>query len=833
MGTIYHQRRFLWITALLLLFVALFPHFTRAAAGTVDLVILIDNSGSMAHNDPRELRYRAARLAIDYLEVGDQVGVLLFDSTVEPLLPLSPLTGAGEKNKFKELIPARRPRGDTDIGGALAQAHGQLTEKGRGGAVPLVILLTDGIVDPDPARRYDKEFMAAYYDNMDKVVAEMADLGCAIYGVGLTEEADMDFLREVGSRSGGWSQMVPTAPELVPVFRDILQEAKERESLWERVEEDLAAGEVLEQKVAVPQYTREVTFTAVNLEGGFLELEVVGPRGQLLAAGQPGVEVSWEAGYASYRVSSPAAGEWLLRAAGQGRMHLVVETDSLFKARLVSPPVHSLLSVGEETLLRVEALTEEGMGAHGEIEIGAQLAGPQGGVQELAFVPSAGAAGLYEANYLFPGPGDYRISLWARRGDDYLDRREYTLTAGYPLTLNVVAPESGEYPPETRVLLQAEIIHAGRRLSPRAFDGAVNLICKISGPEGRGWEVGLYDEGDEEKGDILAGDGLYSANFSPPQPGEYTYRFSAAGRYQGEEFNLVRSLSPFRIMPPGQVNLVVKGDKFAARVGGTMTVELLVSSSYFEEKSVILAPEEEGVLAFEPVELMMPARGEADQRIKISLPKDLEAGLHRLGIEVRGEDGVLEDRIHIDLRLEPPLDLLPLVREMLPWLGGGLAGLLMLGWVVDMAGGRRDRRLAGVLLWSHPQVGGGREQAVDLASYRARSVDLSLGEGVFTVFTRPLVNISFIRGLYFLLGSRGTAYYIAPGPQKISRGRKLPPAECRRLYHLLQVSLGSYTFTLDNPQITVKLTPGRGRTPPALPSLIKRLQKYNSTGDGS
>ena len=74
--------RKLWL-AILMLIVGLSvwpagvaPARAQQVNTSIDISLIIDSSGSMKDNDPNDMRYSAAKLFINLLAVGDQVGVV-------------------------------------------------------------------------------------------------------------------------------------------------------------------------------------------------------------------------------------------------------------------------------------------------------------------------------------------------------------------------------------------------------------------------------------------------------------------------------------------------------------------------------------------------------------------------------------------------------------------------------------------------------------------------------------------------------------------------------------------------------------------------------------
>ncbi len=112
----------------------------------LDLVIVIDNSGSMDGNDPRGLRYSSAYMLLDLLSDKDRVAIVNFSDRANKVTPEFTLLTAGTRNEIKQNLEiARRndPRNSTNYGLALDAAHSFFVDSS--GNQQAVIFLTDGL----------------------------------------------------------------------------------------------------------------------------------------------------------------------------------------------------------------------------------------------------------------------------------------------------------------------------------------------------------------------------------------------------------------------------------------------------------------------------------------------------------------------------------------------------------------------------------------------------------------------------------------------------------------------------------------------------------------
>ena len=160
----------------------------RVAGGTnVDMVLLIDRSGSMNASDPEDLRMLAAEFLICLARLGDQLGVVGFDDRLDPIEPLRLLASQADRDVLVEAVRKSTARRFTDISRALREGYDQLSMSSSPNP-KAVILLTDGRHTTGP---YEEEAI------------RYRDRGWKIFTIGWGENVDIDFLRDISGLTGG------------------------------------------------------------------------------------------------------------------------------------------------------------------------------------------------------------------------------------------------------------------------------------------------------------------------------------------------------------------------------------------------------------------------------------------------------------------------------------------------------------------------------------------------------------------------------------------------------------------------------------------------------
>lgn len=186
---------------------------------SIDIGLIIDNSGSMKENDPAEIRYSAAKLFINLLAKGDQVGVVSMGegTTTKTKLGLSQVTQYA--SLAREAFKTPDDFADYTYMGESLDLTAQLMENAAHyNPQRAVILLTDGLptyLDEDRAAQ-EAKFAAA--------VARFQAERIKVFPIALGNAADVNFLQQnVAAPTGGLVWKAENAEQLVGVFIEILE----------------------------------------------------------------------------------------------------------------------------------------------------------------------------------------------------------------------------------------------------------------------------------------------------------------------------------------------------------------------------------------------------------------------------------------------------------------------------------------------------------------------------------------------------------------------------------------------------------------------------------
>ncbi len=145
------MKKYLILMILLLAFIHCVSHRGYSKEDRVtpmDVVFVVDNSGSMVKGDPEFMSRNLVSNFLEGLSGDDRVSFVVFDESFHLAMPLKSVTAEETMGEVSEIMSRVDYRGQyTDIPAAIEKSIYELRENGRKDAEKLIILLSDGIID--------------------------------------------------------------------------------------------------------------------------------------------------------------------------------------------------------------------------------------------------------------------------------------------------------------------------------------------------------------------------------------------------------------------------------------------------------------------------------------------------------------------------------------------------------------------------------------------------------------------------------------------------------------------------------------------------------------
>ena len=246
----------------------------------VNLVLAVDRSASMQEAGKLEFVKEAAGFIVDKMDSGDVVSVVDFGSQVNVLVPACQVD---DKQVIKNSIAQIRPKGATNMHGALSISREQIAAYSDPSRVNRILLLSDG--------------EATEGITEDEALRELAkgikDDGVAVTTLGVGEDYDEEILADISSVSGGNHYFIGDLQQMAGIFAEEMSRLLAivaKEIVLEVAFSPFAALEKLNKRYDMDLSPGMARFRLDDMEGGrhqpvMMALELKGkPAGQATLA---------------------------------------------------------------------------------------------------------------------------------------------------------------------------------------------------------------------------------------------------------------------------------------------------------------------------------------------------------------------------------------------------------------------------------------------------------------------------------------------------------------------------------------------------------------------
>lgn len=184
----------------------------------LDIVFVLDNSGSMRNNDPNFITKEVVTNFLGGLGERSHLGMVIFDETATLVVPLTSLANAEVRTRFLESLDVINFKGKfTNSPAGIERAIYELKTNGRQDTNKIIIFLTDGIVDTgNKSQDLEKENWLK-----EDLTRESKNAGIRIFGIAFTDDADFRLIQTLAIRTDGEYFRVFEVADLQEVFARI------------------------------------------------------------------------------------------------------------------------------------------------------------------------------------------------------------------------------------------------------------------------------------------------------------------------------------------------------------------------------------------------------------------------------------------------------------------------------------------------------------------------------------------------------------------------------------------------------------------------------------
>ncbi len=284
----------------------------KSPAG-IDVVLVMDSSGSMKQTDPERRRVAAAKLFIALLGSDDRVGVISFSDAGYPVIGLTPAQAKPQQEKLFKAVDKVSSKGAyTNLHAALQAAHEMLAREGSAGRAPYILLMSDGKMDTGDRKRDAALGQKIHSELLPRIEKQ----GARVYALAFTAASDSALMQAMAAATHGLYRVAPSDKDLHAVFATFFESSKSPDML------PIDGG-----RFQADSSIEEVNIVA-SKENADVKVSLEDPDGQRHSAALPGSGIRWmpAAGFDLITVPHPKPGTWkLLSTSGQSKAYIVTD----------------------------------------------------------------------------------------------------------------------------------------------------------------------------------------------------------------------------------------------------------------------------------------------------------------------------------------------------------------------------------------------------------------------------------------------------------------------------------------------------------------------------
>ena len=369
------------------------------ANGNMDVVLVMDSSGSMKNNDPTSLRIPAAKLFISLLDKNDRASVVNFSDKSYSLIQLTP---ADNENNKEQLLKAAEKITSaglfTNLYDALRAGLDILSVDEKGERSKIIVLMSNGMMDVGDTDK-DKELVDGIRNEM---ATTLEDKGIKVYSIAFTEQSDRLLLDKISKQTGGFYNLARTDKDFHLIFTSIFESLKHPDMLPMSEKGFLIDGSIEEVTIVATKATPQ---TRIRLNA---------PNGRSYSDKEKSTGIGWfvSDNFDMITIKSPAKGRWeiLFSTGGNNKAYVITN----LKLQTNFDQLYS--TFGDPLDIRIwlekDGITITEQDVLNKFNVYIELTGPDGQISKLS--PFNKGEGVFVRSIAPFTPGNYKLRIVAQ-----------------------------------------------------------------------------------------------------------------------------------------------------------------------------------------------------------------------------------------------------------------------------------------------------------------------------------------------------------------------------------------------------------------------------------
>lgn len=304
-----------WILVVILIYVLQmacipFSGVLAAQLGTgMDVIFVLDSSGSMAESDPEKIREEAIKMFLDMGQIeGNKAGLVAYSDSIVREHNLDSINSTEDRDRIKSMASDISLGQKTDTGLGLLEGVKLMESGHESGNNPVIILLSDG--KNDPARSGEESL-----SDLKNALEICKNKAYPVYTIGLNYNGTVDKtqLGDISSSTGGKNYITNTASDLPAILRDIYADNSKL-----KVQEGgtiKANGDFQELKVNIPN-SNVLEANISMLSSAPVEVKLLNPSGSEVSIPSENTLFTSSSKYSMLKILNPVKGQWTVKVKG-------------------------------------------------------------------------------------------------------------------------------------------------------------------------------------------------------------------------------------------------------------------------------------------------------------------------------------------------------------------------------------------------------------------------------------------------------------------------------------------------------------------------------------
>ena len=321
----------------------------------LDVVFVLDSSGSMLESDPNKVALDAFNLFVDLCDETCGVGYVVYSEKIKDSNNIVDISNKNNLETMKKKISGIQydPYGDTDIALGLTKAmsiHDARRTPKNQGRKKVIILLSDGNTHLIGTARSMEESQK----EMETTLKSLNEKGIPVYSIGLNYDKTLDKkeLEKISKTTGGTTYETSTSDKLTGIISDIFSNIYELDGVPKEIVNGKVTIEVKDSSVFYVNVIIRSSFTLEQLapvittpEGRKIQVttqtkHITGTGGEFEA-----INITSAGTYTLMKFIYPRSGNWIIELKNANNNNCKV-TQLDFYSVYVKQTVQNVANVG-------------------------------------------------------------------------------------------------------------------------------------------------------------------------------------------------------------------------------------------------------------------------------------------------------------------------------------------------------------------------------------------------------------------------------------------------------------------------------------------------------